>query len=104
MKITKSIILLATVFVFTLFFFNTVIAMELTEEEKKIIQELRDKTGRDCSNPKGFHEKIMCNKDPSYLDKKNLNSEANREAFKAEFMKIFNKIQTYGGTKVGEAD
>ena len=77
---------------------------QLTEEEKKIIQDLRDKIGRSCSNPKGFHEKVMCNKDPLYLDKKNLNSAANREEMIADFMKIYKKIQDYGGTKIGEAD
>ena len=104
MKFTRSIILLSSVFVFSLILCGTIKAMELTDEEKKIIQDLRDKTGRDCSNPKGIHEKIKCNKDPSYLDKKNLNTAANREEFKADFFKIIKKIQNYGGTKVGEAD
>ena len=104
MKFTRSIILLSSVFVFSLIFCGTIKAMELTEEEKKIIQDLRDKTGRSCSNPKGFHEKIMCNKDPLYLDKKNLNSAANREEMIADFMKIYKKIQDYGGAKIGEAD
>ena len=104
MRITKSVILLATVFVFTVIFCNTIKAMELTEEEKKIIQDLRDKTGRTCSNPKGFHEKRMCKKDPTFLDKKNLNTAANREEFKADMMKILKKIKDYGGSKVGEAD
>ena len=104
MIITKPMVMLTAIFVFTLVFCNTVKTMELTEEEKKIIQELRETTGRSCSNPKGFHEKVMCNRDPSYLDKKNLNSAANREEVIADFMKIYKKIQDYGGTKIGEAD
>ena len=104
MIITKPLVMLATVFAFTLVFCNTVKAMELTEEEKKIIQELRETTGRSCSNPKGFHEKFMCRRDPSYLDKKNLNIEANRETNEDKFFRILKKIQTYGGKTIGEPD
>ena len=104
MKITKSILILIAV----IFFISTINisskALELTEEEKKIVQELRKKKGRTCSNPKGFHEKRMCKKDPTFLDKKNLNTAANREEFKADMMKILKKIKDYGGSKVGEAD
>ena len=104
MIITKPMVMLTAIFVFTLVFCNTVKTMELTEEEKKIIQELRETTGRSCSNPKGFHEKAMCNRDPSYLDKKNLNAKANREENKAEFFRILKKIQTFGGKSIGESD
>ena len=50
---------------------------------------------RDCSNPKGFHAKMMCKLSGSYVpadkDKKKSNG-------------FFKKLKDYGGTKIGEAD
>ena len=49
----------------------------------------------DCSDPKGFHAKMMCKLSGSYVpadkDKKKSNG-------------FFKKLKDYGGTKIGEAD
>ena len=71
---------------------------------------------RDCSNPDGFHEKLMCKKwqwKMPTLKKKSQDSEGastseNTEEKKKEEKKkggisgIWNKIKTFGGKKMGE--
>ena len=71
---------------------------------------------RDCSNPEGFHEKLMCKKwkwKMPTLKKKSQDSEdastsENTEEKKKEEKKkgviggIWNKIKNFGGKKMGE--
>ena len=75
MKTIKIIVLLATISLFTSVPYDAVEA-------------------RDCSNPKGFHEKLMCKKlfeaDNSDNPKKKGNS-------------FWQKIKNFGGKNIGEA-
>ena len=66
---------------------------------------------RDCSNPDGFHEKLMCKKwkwKMPTLKKKSENSENTSSSENIEENKkkgiggIWNKIKTFGGKKIGE--
>ena len=66
---------------------------------------------RDCSNPEGFHEKLMCKKwnlKMPTLKKKSENSEDASTSEKTEENKkkgisgIWNKIKNFGGKKMGE--
>ena len=73
---------------------------------------------RDCSNPEGFHEKLMCKKfkwkmptlkkKSETLKKKSetsegtTSSENTEENNKKGIGGILNKIKTFGGKKVGE--
>ena len=66
---------------------------------------------RDCSNPEGFHEKLMCKKwnlKMPTLKKKSENSEETSSSVNTEENKkkgiggIWNKIKTFGGKKMGE--
>ena len=66
---------------------------------------------RDCSNPEGFHEKLMCKKwnlKMPTLKKKSENSEDASTSENTEENKkkgiggIWNKIKTFGGKKMGE--
>ena len=66
---------------------------------------------RDCSNPKGFHEKLMCKKwnlKMPTLKKKSENSEDTSSSVNTEENKkkgiggIWYKIKTFGGKKMGE--
>ena len=66
---------------------------------------------RDCSNPDGFHEKLMCKKwnlKMPTLKKKSEDSEGASTSENAEEPKkkgiggIWNKIKTFGGKKMGE--
>lgn len=66
---------------------------------------------RDCSNPVGFHEKLMCKKfkwKMPTLKKKSETSEGTTSSENTEENKkkgiggILNKIKTFGGKKVGE--
>ncbi len=66
---------------------------------------------RDCSNPKGFHEKLMCKKfklNMPTLKKKSQDSEGaittenTEENKKKGIGSIWNKIKTFGGKKMGE--
>ena len=66
---------------------------------------------RDCSNPEGFHEKLMCKKwnwKMPTLKKKSENSEDTSSSVNTEENKkkgiggIWNKIKTFGGKKMGE--
>ena len=53
---------------------------------------------RDCSNPKGFHAKMMCKltgKSPTSVTTDKAKKKSNG---------FFQKIKNYGGTKIGEAD
>ena len=52
---------------------------------------------RDCSNPKGFHEKMMCKLGSEHFDPKKNPKKTDGESF-------FEKIKKFGGTKVGESD
>ena len=66
---------------------------------------------RDCSNPDGFHEKLMCKKwqwKMPTLKKKSQDSEGasttenTEENKKKGIGSIWNKIKTFGGKKMGE--
>ena len=66
---------------------------------------------RDCSNPKGFHEKLMCKKfklNMPTFKKKSQDSEGTSTSENTEENKkkgiggIWNKIKTFGGKKMGE--
>ena len=66
---------------------------------------------RDCSNPKGFHEKLMCKKfklNMPTFKKKSQDSESTSTSENTEENKkkgiggIWNKIKTFGGKKMGE--
>ena len=66
---------------------------------------------RDCSNPKGFHEKLMCKKwnlkMPTFKKKSEdsevaTTSESAEEPKKKGIGGIWNKIKTFGGKKRGE--
>ena len=92
MKTTRIIILLAVISLFTT---SPYLAAE----------------ARDCSNPKGFHEKLMCKKwkwKMPTLKKKSENSEDASTSENTEENKkkgiggIWNKIKTFGGKKMGE--
>ena len=92
MKTTRIIILLAVISLFTT---SPYLAAE----------------ARDCSNPDGFHEKLMCKKwkwKMPTLKKKSENSEAASTSENTEENKkkgiggIWNKIKTFGGKKMGE--
>ena len=92
MKTTRIIILLAVISLFTT---SPYLAAE----------------ARDCSNPDGFHEKLMCKKwkwKMPTLKKKSENSEGTTTSEKTKEPKkkgiggIWNKIKSFGGKKVGE--
>ena len=92
MKTTRIIILLAVISLFTT---SPYLAAE----------------ARDCSNPDGFHEKLMCKKwkwKMPTLKKKSENSEDASTSENTEENKkkgiggIWNKIKSFGGKKVGE--
>ena len=66
---------------------------------------------RDCSNPKGFHEKLMCKKwkwKMPTLKKKSQDSIGASTSENTEKNKekgiggIWNKIKSFGGKKMGE--
>jgi len=66
---------------------------------------------RDCSNPKGFHEKLMCKKFklnmPTFKKKSQdsegaITTENTEENKKKGIGSIWNKIKTFGGKKMGE--
>ena len=66
---------------------------------------------RDCSNPKGFHEKLMCKKfklNMPTFKKKSQDSESTSTSENTEENKkkgiggIWNKIKSFGGKKMGE--
>ena len=66
---------------------------------------------RDCSNPEGFHEKLMCKKwkwKMPTLKKKSQDSEGASTSENTEEKKkggiggIWNKIKNFGGKKMGE--
>ena len=92
MKTIRIIILLAVISLFTT---SPYIAAE----------------ARDCSNPEGFHEKLMCKKwnlKMPTLKKKSENSEDASTSENTEENKkkgiggIWNKIKNFGGKNVGE--
>ena len=92
MKTTRIVILLAVISLFTT---SPYLAAE----------------ARDCSNPDGFHEKLMCKKwkwKMPTLKKKSENSEDASTSENTEENKkkgiggIWNKIKTFGGKKMGE--
>ena len=92
MKTTRIIILLAVISIFTT---SPYLAAE----------------ARDCSNPDGFHEKLMCKKwnlKMSTLKKKSQDSEDASTSENTEEKKkgviggIWNKIKSFGGKKIGE--
>ena len=70
MKTIKIILLLTTISLFTSIPYGAVEA-------------------RDCSNPNGFHEKMMC--------KLSGDAETKGDGF-------FTKLKNFGGSKVGESD
>ena len=92
MKTTRIVILLAVISLFTT---SPYLAAE----------------ARDCSNPDGFHEKLMCKKwkwKMPTLKKKSENSEDTSSSKNTEEKKkggiggIWNKIKNFGGKKMGE--
>lgn len=92
MKTTRIVILLVVISLFTT-------SPYLAAEE------------RDCSNPDGFHEKLMCKKwkwKMPTLKKKSENSEDTSSSKNTEEKKkggiggIWNKIKNFGGKKIGE--
>ena len=92
MKTTRIIILLSVISLFTT---SPYLAAE----------------ARDCSNPDGFHEKLMCKKwkwKMPTLKKKSENSEDASTSKNTEENKkkgiggIWNKIKNFGGKKMGE--
>ena len=60
---------------------------------------------RDCDNPKGLHEKIVCQKHGSSPDlgpdEATLNDALKKEGKLGKFWK---KLKVLGGDKIGEAD
>ena len=92
MKTTRIIILLAVISLFTT---SPYLAAE----------------ARDCSNPDGFHEKLMCKKwkwKMPTLKKKSENSEDastsenTEENKKGVIGNVWEKIKNFGGKKMGE--
>ena len=80
MKTTKIIILLATISLFTSVPYAAVEA-------------------RDCSNPKGFHEKMMCKFSSSTSASES--PEKTKENKSGEG--LWQKIKNFGGKNIGEA-
>ena len=97
MKTTRIVILLAVI---TLFTTSPYIAAE----------------ARDCSNPEGFHEKLMCKKwklkMPTFKKKqedsegastsKNTEENKKEENKKGVIGSVWEKIKNFGGKKIGE--
>ena len=92
MKTTRIIILLAVISLFTT---SPYLAAE----------------ARDCSNPDGFHEKLMCKKwkwkmptiKKKSQDSEDANTSENTEENKKKGIGgIWYKIKNFGGKKVGE--
>ena len=77
MKTLRVIIFLAVVSLFTTSHFNAAEA-------------------RDCSNPKGFHEKMMCKISGSSSSSESSEKEKSGDSF-------WQKIKNFGGKNVGEA-
>ena len=68
---------------------------------------------RDCSNPEGFHEKLMCKKwklkMPTFKKKPEdsesaSTSENTKENKKGVIGSVWEKIKSFGGKKMGEPD
>ena len=78
MKTVKIILLLAIVSLFTSMTYNTTEA-------------------RDCSNPKGFHAKMMC----TLAGEGSSNTSGNSEKKKGDG--FWKKIKNFGGKNIGEA-
>ena len=55
---------------------------------------------RDCSNPKNFHEKLMCKISSSSISSET-SSETSKEKKSGE--SIWQKIKNFGGKHIGEA-
>ena len=90
MKTVKIILLLATVSLFT--------SMPYSAAE-----------ARDCSNPKGFHEKLMC-RVSGETDRTVTSNDTEKkgESLKTKIEKkgdsLWQKMQNFGGKKIGESD
>ena len=90
MKTIKIIILLATISLFTSVPYDAVEA-------------------RDCSNPKGFHEKLMC-RVSGETDRTVTSNDTEKkgESLKTKIEKkgdgLWQKIKNFGGEKIGESD
>ena len=76
MKTIKIILLLTTISLFAPISYNAAEA-------------------RDCSNPKGFHAKMMC---------KLAGSSVTTDEAKKKDNGFFKKLKNFGGTKIGESD
>ena len=87
MKTIKILILFATISLFTTAPFNAAVA-------------------RDCSDPKGFHQKLMCNKLLSGLGSgKSSDNSATTNSPKKKgsgLGGVWDAIKNFGGKKVGE--
>ena len=88
MKILKLILVIATISVFT--------SVPYSVSE-----------ARDCSNPKGFHEKLMCKKFLSNLKLKKSSSGESAASSEPQKKKsgiggVWQKIKNFGGKNVGE--
>ena len=53
---------------------------------------------RDCSNPKGFHEKLMCKVTGSTSSESSTNTKKKKSG-----ESIWQKIKNFGGKNIGEA-
>jgi hypothetical protein len=57
---------------------------------------------RDCSDPKGFHEKMMC-KFSSYGSESSSSTEKPKKNKSKSGESIWQKIKNFGGKNIGEA-
>tara|TARA_B110001454_G_C12395154_1_gene298484 strand:- start:61 stop:306 length:246 start_codon:yes stop_codon:yes gene_type:complete len=54
----------------------------------------------DCSNPKGFHQKLVCK--AKGFDMKSSSDSENTSGVKKKVGGIWHKIKTFGGKNIGE--
>ena len=59
-------------------------------------------TARDCSDPKGFHAKMMC-KFGSYGSESSSSTEKTKKNKSKSGESLWKKIKNFGGKNVGEA-
>ena len=57
---------------------------------------------RDCSNPKGFHEKLMCKIGKTEGGLGNSDSSITGETLKKKGGSFWKKIKNFGGKNIGE--
>ena len=59
-------------------------------------------SARDCSNPKGFHEKMMC-KLSTYGSESSTSTEKTKKNKSKSGESLWKKIKNFGGKNIGEA-